>query len=66
MSDYEITEQDIETTVKYLKIYHPENANQEFAREMLLYLKDAYRRISLTDPDELDTIYHLFAKTQNN
>ena len=60
MSDYEITEQDIESTVKYLQIFHPENANREFAVEMLEYLKASVHRLALTDPDALDEIYLAF------
>ncbi len=63
MSDYEITEQDIESTVKYLQIFHPENANREFAIEMLEYLKASVHRLASTDPDELDKLYALFSKT---
>ena len=60
MSDYEITEQDIESTVKYLQIFHPENANREFAVEMLEYLKASVHRLALTNPEALDKLYKSF------
>jgi hypothetical protein len=60
MSDYEITEKDIESVVNYLKIFHPENANREFAVEMLEYLKTSFHRLALTDPDVLDELYTEF------
>ena len=66
MSDYEITEQDIESTVKYLRIFHPENANREFAVEMLEYLKAGYHRLAKTDPEALDQLYSEFTKNSAN
>lgn len=57
---YEITEKDIESMVNYLRIFHPENANQEFATEMLEYLKASYHRLALTDPNALDGLYDAF------
>lgn len=60
MSDYEITEQDIQSTIKYLQIYHPENANREFAVEMLEYLKASFHRLALSDPSALDELYEAF------
>jgi len=66
MSDYEITEQDIESTVKYLQIFHPENANREFAIEMLEYLKASVHRLALSDPETLDALYLSFSTSKNN
>ena len=60
MSDYEITEKDVEGMLKYLKVFHPENANREFAEEMLHYLKATYHRLALTDPDALNELYDEF------
>ncbi|QQR52536.1 hypothetical protein IPG36_00160 [bacterium] len=57
MSDYQITEKDVEATVNYLRIFHPENANREFAVEMLEYLKASYKRIAHTNPEILDELY---------
>lgn len=65
MSDYEITEQDIESTVKYLQIFHPENANREFAIEMLAYLKASVHRLALTDPDALNELYIAFTGSKH-
>lgn len=62
MSDYEITEQDIEGMLKYLSVFHPENANREFAVEMLEYLKASYHRLATTNPDMLDKLYEAFNK----
>jgi hypothetical protein len=62
MSGYTITEEDIEKTLNYLRIFHPENANREFAEEFLKYWKAAYRRIGAIDPDALDELYDAFTK----
>lgn len=66
MSDYEITEQDIESTIKYLQIFHPENANREFAIEMLEYLKASLHRLALSDPDALDNLYSSFTESSHS
>lgn len=66
MSDFKITEQDVQSTLKYLKIFHPESANRGFAEEMLHYLKATYHRIALTDPDILDELYENFQRKRNS
>lgn len=60
MSDYKITEQDIEGMLKYLRVFHPENANREFAVAMLEYLKAGYRRMAVSDPEGLEELYVAF------
>lgn len=64
MSGYEINEKDIQGMLKYLEVFHPENANHEFAEEMLRYLKAASRRLALSDPDALDELYNSFIKAK--
>lgn len=66
MSGYEITEEDIQGMLRYLKAFHPENANREFAEEMLRYLKAASRRLALTDPDALNELYEAFQKERES
>ena len=65
MSDYEITEKDIEGMLKYLRVFHAENANREYAVEMLEYLKASYHRLALTDPEALEALYEAFQKSKN-
>ena len=60
MGGYEITEKDVQGTLKYLEVFHPENANRKFAEEILRYFKVASRRMALTDPDALDELYDEF------
>lgn len=66
MSDYEITEKDIEGMLKYLRVFHPENANRDYAVEMLEYLKATFHRLAFTDPDALDELYTAFEKSRTN
>jgi hypothetical protein len=66
MSDYKITEKDIESTLNYLRIFHPENANRKFAIEFLKYWKAIYRRMGAVDPDLLDEYYAAFSQSKGN
>jgi hypothetical protein len=47
MSDYHISDEDIDATVRYFKLFQPEYANREFAEAFLEYWKAEYREISL-------------------
>lgn len=64
MSDYEITGSDIASVVNYLRIFHPDDANREFAVELLEYLKASYHRLALTSPDALEELYKAFEKSK--
>lgn len=64
MSGYEINEKDVQGMLKYLEVFHPENANHEFAEEMLRYLKAASRRLAASDPDALDKLYEEFQQSR--
>jgi hypothetical protein len=66
MSNYEITEQDIEGTFKYLQIFHPEKASKEYALAMLEYLKAGYHELSKVDPEGLDKLYLAFEESKNS
>lgn len=66
MSDYKITEEDVEGMLQYLRVFHPENANREYAVEMLEYLKATFHRLALTDPDALHELYEAFEKSRTN
>ena len=35
MSDYQISEQDIEAVIRYLKIHDPKNADKDYAIQLL-------------------------------
>lgn len=62
---YKITEKDIESMVNYLRIFHPENADREYAIEMLEYLKASYHRLAFTSPEALDNLYVAFKKSKD-
>ncbi|HUD81832.1 MAG TPA: hypothetical protein VMR08_04405 [Patescibacteria group bacterium] len=66
MSGYEITEKDIDGMLNYLRAFHPENANREFAKEMLEYMKATYRRLASTDSEALDELYESFKQSGNS
>ena len=57
MSDYEITDKDVEAVVRYLEIYHPENANDDFAVKLLEATKSGIHQVALSDPDRLEDLY---------
>lgn len=57
MSDYVITDEDVDAVVRYLEIFHPENANREFARYMLESTKSAIHKIALDNPDDIEALY---------
>jgi hypothetical protein len=62
MSDYQITQKDIESMYNYLKIFHPDSASMEYAEDMLRYLKHKVHQIGLNDPAALDELYIAFQK----
>lgn len=65
MSGYKITEEDIQGMLKYLQVFHPDNANRNYAEEILEYMKAGYHRLALTNPDALDKLYEAFQKSKN-
>lgn len=59
MSDYHISEEDVDAVVRYLEIFHPEDANEEFARHMLEFAKSALHKIAVNNPDDIEELYKL-------
>lgn len=57
MSGFELTSEDIQAIVRWLEINHPENANEEYARAMILRMKQLYRQVGWADPDKLEDFY---------
>lgn len=53
---------DIDAVLNYLKIYHPEKADRNYAAAFLDYLQSKIHDLALNDPDELEKIYSLFEK----
>lgn len=65
MSFYEISDEDIDSVVRYMKIFHPEKANREYAKAMLEYFKAEYHNLSLTDPKALDDLFARYEASKN-
>ncbi len=63
MSDYKITEENIDAVIRYMKIYHPERANREYARAMLEYIKSGLAKIAQNNPDDIEAMYEAYEKT---
>ena len=63
MSDYLITDEDIDAVVRYLKIYHPENASREYAQQLLEFIKSALHEIAINNPDEIEAMYQQFEES---
>ena len=64
MSDYVITDEDIDAVVRYLKIYHPENATREYARRMLESTKSALHQIAINNPNDIEALYKQIENSQ--
>jgi threonine synthase len=45
MSDYEINDKDIETVLRYLKIHNPENADRDYAVQLLEAMQNTAHNI---------------------
>lgn len=64
MSDYVITEDDVDAVVRYLEIFHPENATREFALFMLESTKSAIHKIAIDNPDDIEALYEQVVSSQ--
>lgn len=66
MSDYHISDQDIQGMLRYLNAFHPDQANEEFARGYLEYIKDKTREISLADlsNEKLEELFEAFSQSK--
>ncbi len=65
MSGYEITDEDIEAIDRWLSVNHPENANQDYAKGMLVKMKSLYRQVGFDNPDHLEDLYRDYSSDQN-
>lgn len=57
MSDYKISDEDVEAVVRYMKIFHPEKANRAYCRALLEYFKSGLYQIARTDPNNIEELY---------
>ena len=63
MSGFEITDKDVQAIVNWLKQADPKNADEEHARDFLLFLKLSYRDVGFDDPDKIEDLYDKFVKS---
>jgi cytochrome oxidase Cu insertion factor (SCO1/SenC/PrrC family) len=56
-NNYEMNEQDIDATIRYLKTIDPENATPEMAIEYLEKLQAGFHTLAHTKPELLKKIY---------
>lgn len=63
MSDYQITNLDIDGMMRYLEIYHPENANREYAQGILEHTKSALHEIAKNNPDDIEAMYEAYERS---
>ena len=57
MSDFQITDEVIDAVMRYMKIFHPERANREYAKRMLESAKSALHKIAINNPDDIEALY---------
>jgi len=55
--EYEINEKDIETVLQFLKLTDPEHATPDIAIALLEYMKAAFHKMALEDPEMLQKMY---------
>lgn len=55
--EYELNEQDIESVIRYLKIYDPDNATPEKAIAMLEDLQSGIHMLRHSNPELLEKLY---------
>lgn len=65
MSDYVITDEDVDAVVRYLEIFHPENATREFALFMLESTKSAIHKVAIDNPDDIEALYEQVEKLRD-
>lgn len=63
MSDFQITEEVIDKVVQYMRIFHPERADREYARAMLEYIKSALHEIARNNPDDIEAMCEAYEKS---
>lgn len=63
MSDYHISDADIDAVVRYLEIYHPKRANRKFAQALLESFQTGvheHLRLLAQDPLQFETFVEEF------
>ena len=63
MSDYQITETDIDGMMRYLEVYHPDRANRDYALALLEYTKSALHEIAQDNPDNIEAMFEAYEQS---
>ena len=63
MSDYKITEVDIDGMMRYLEVYHPDRADRDYARALLEYTKSALHGIAKENPDNIEAMFEAYEQS---
>lgn len=66
MSNYEITDEDINGMMHFLEVYRPEQADRDHAILFLEYLKSGFENIARNNPDDIEALYEQFEKSLDN
>lgn len=65
MQDDEQAKKDIEAVYRYLKIYHPDKADRNYAAALLDFMQTKIHELAVNDPDELDRLHEMFQQVNN-
>jgi len=55
--DYELNEKDVESTINFLKLHDPENANRDRAIEFLEFMRLAAHKYAHDEPQNIEKMY---------
>lgn len=66
MSDYQITDEDIDGMMHFLEVYRPKQADRDHAILFLEYLKSGFQNIARNNPDDIEALYEQFEKSLDN
>jgi len=61
---YELNEKDLDSAMRYLKAFHPENANPETAIALLEGMMTKYHMMNHDNPKDLEKIYQEIQKSK--
>jgi hypothetical protein len=62
MKDNIQAKKDIEAVYRYLKIYHPDKADINYAAALLDFMQTKINELAVNDPDELERLHEMFEK----
>ncbi len=63
--DYELNEKDVESTINFLKLNDPENANRDTAIEFLAFMRLSAHEYAHDKPQNIENLYKKMKKGKN-